>query len=207
MSEKFNSEMDQLSYAMGINMAQYLLGNPLQINIEQTIAGITDFINQKPKLDQEEYVAAMQILQQKMQAKGKEESQKIATENTQKEVEFLAENGKRDGVKTTASGLQYEVITEGKGKKPTSEDTVRVHYVGTLLNGVTFDSSVARNEPAEFGVGQVIPGWTEALQLMSVGSKYKLFIPAKIAYGERGAGQAIPPNATLVFEVELLDIV
>lgn len=207
MSEKFNSEMDQLSYAMGINMAQYLLGNPLQINIEQTIAGITDFINQAPKLNQEEYVAAMQVLQQKMQAKGKEESQKIATENTQKEVEFLAENGKRAGVKTTASGLQYEVITEGKGKKPTSEDTVRVHYTGTLLNGVTFDSSVARNEPAEFGVGQVIPGWTEALQLMNVGSKYKLFIPAKIAYGERGAGQAIPPNATLVFEVELLDIV
>jgi len=207
MSEKFNSEMDQLSYAMGINMAQYLLGNPLQINIEQTVAGITDFIKQEPKLNQEEYVAAMQILQQKMQEKGKEESKKISEENTKQEAEFLHLNSKRKGVTVTASGLQYEVLTEGTGKKPTSEDTVRVHYTGTLLNGVTFDSSVARNEPAEFGVGQVIPGWTEALQLMNVGSKYKLYIPAKIAYGERGAGQSIPPNAMLVFEVELLDIV
>ena len=119
----------------------------------------------------------------------------------------MAENAKKAGVTVTASGLQYEVVTAGNGAKPSAEDVVRVHYVGTLLDGSKFDSSIDRGEPAEFGVGQVIAGWTEALQLMSVGSKYKLYIPSAIAYGAQGAGQAIPPNAALVFEVELLDIV
>ena len=121
--------------------------------------------------------------------------------------QFMAENGKKDGVKTTETGLQYEVITEGNGAKPAKTDVVKVHYTGMLLNGQVFDSSVQRGEPAQFGLNQVIPGWTEGLQLMNCGSKFKFYIPAKLAYGERGAGESIPPNATLIFEVELLDIV
>ena len=123
-------------------------------------------------------------------------------------VAFLAENGKKPGVVTTASGLQYQVVTMGKGAKPTPSDNVRVHYTGTLLDGTKFDSSYDRNEPAQFAVGAVVPGWTEALQLMPVGSKYKLWIPAKLGYGEQGTpGGPIPPNATLVFDVELIEIV
>ena len=121
-------------------------------------------------------------------------------------VKFLAENGKREGVVTLPSGLQYEVITEGTGKKPSATDTVSCHYHGTLIDGTVFDSSVRRNQPAEFPVNGVIKGWVEALQLMSEGAKWKLFIPANLAYGERGAGQSIEPNSTLIFEVELLKV-
>ncbi|MGQ1787545.1 MULTISPECIES: FKBP-type peptidyl-prolyl cis-trans isomerase [unclassified Saccharicrinis] len=128
-----------------------------------------------------------------------------AFENKKAGAEFLAQNGKKDGVVTTASGLQYEVMKAGKGVKPTTTDKVKVHYHGTLLDGTVFDSSVDRGEPTSFGVTQVIPGWTEALQLMPVGSKYKLYIPGDLAYGSRGQGQ-IGPNQLLVFEVELLDI-
>ncbi|MDD4108580.1 MAG: FKBP-type peptidyl-prolyl cis-trans isomerase [Prolixibacteraceae bacterium] len=120
---------------------------------------------------------------------------------------FLEENRKRDGVTVTGSGLQYEILKEGTGSKPTSEDQVRVHYHGTLLDGKVFDSSVDRGEPVVFGVTQVIPGWTEALQLMSEGSKWKIYLPSELAYGERGAGGDIGPNSTLIFEVELLEIV
>ena len=120
---------------------------------------------------------------------------------------FLAANSKKEGVKTTASGLQYKVLTSGKGKTPTAADTVKVHYKGTLIDGSVFDSSIDRGEPAEFGVGQVIKGWTEALQLMKEGDKWQVVIPGSLAYGERGAGGKIGPNAVLIFEVELLSIV
>lgn len=201
------NEIEKLSYAMGMNMAEYLGNNPLPIDKNAVIKGMSDTVNGKAELSNEEYVQSMQKLQQMMQQAGKDQFDKIAAEHAEAEKKFMTENAKRPEVKTTESGLQYEIVSEGKGAKPLAKDTVRVHYVGTLLNGDEFDSSVRRGEPAEFGVGQVIAGWTEALQMMNVGSKYKLYIPARLAYGERGAGQSIPPNAALVFEVELLDIV
>jgi FKBP-type peptidyl-prolyl cis-trans isomerase len=134
-------------------------------------------------------------------------STKLAQKNLEEGNAFLEKNKAREGVVTTASGLQYEIITEGKGPKPTADDQVKVDYTGTLIDGTVFDSSVERGQPATFGVGQVIPGWTEALELMPVGSKWKIYIPADLAYGERGAGNDIGPNATLIFEVELLEIV
>ena len=134
-------------------------------------------------------------------------NKKLAQKNLEEGNAFLEKNKARDGVVTTASGLQYEIITEGKGPKPTADDQVKVNYTGTLIDGTVFDSSAQHGQPATFGVGQVIPGWTEALELMPVGSKWKVYIPANLAYGERGAGNDIGPNATLIFEVELLEIV
>ena len=148
----------------------------------------------------------MEKAQELIQAAVMEAQEKKNAENAEKEKTFLAENGKKDGVKTTESGLQYVVLSEGSGEKPKATDTVKVHYTGTFTDGKTFDSSVERGEPAEFVVEEVIPGWVEALQLMPVGSKYKLFIPSSLAYGEEGAGGVIPPFSTLVFEVELLSI-
>ena len=204
---RFSDEIDQMSYAMGMNMGEYLTRTPLKINRTVVLDGIRDFLAGNPALSQEEYVQTMQLLQARMQQAGREEMERISAANLAAERAFMAENAKKPGVVVTKSGLQYEVLKSGSGATPSASDTVRVHYVGTLLDGTEFDSSVRRGEPAEFGVNQVIAGWTEALQLMSVGSKYKLYIPARIAYGERGAGQAIPPNAALIFEVELLDIV
>jgi FKBP-type peptidyl-prolyl cis-trans isomerase FkpA/FKBP-type peptidyl-prolyl cis-trans isomerase FklB len=150
----------------------------------------------------------MQAFATKMQAKQKAEMEAKAKTNQEEGTKFLATNGKKPGIVTTASGLQYQVVTMGKGAKPTPSDNVRVHYTGTLLDGTKFDSSYDRNEPAQFAVGAVVPGWTEALQLMPVGSKFKLWIPGKLGYGETGTpGGPIPPNATLVFDVELLEIV
>lgn len=204
---QFKSELDKMSYAMGMNMGEYLTRTPIEIDLGLAQQGIADFIAKSPKLAPEEYVAMMQLLQQKMQDAGRQQAEEVAAANAAAEQGFMAENARKSGITVTASGLQYEIIAAGDGEIPAAEDVVRVHYVGTLLDGSKFDSSVDRGEPAEFGVNQVIAGWTEALQLMPVGSKYKLYIPSAIAYGAQGAGQAIPPNAALVFEVELLDIV
>jgi len=169
----------------------------------------TAFINElgysKSSFDQKAANVFLQTAYKKAQNKVAMKSGSAASENEKEATEFLAKNGKREGVITTKSGMQYEVIKEGKGLKPTTADRVKVHYHGTLLDGTVFDSSVERKEPATFGVTQVIKGWTEALQLMPVGSKYKLYIPGNLAYGNRSQGK-IGPNQLLIFEVELLSI-
>ena len=144
---------------------------------------------------------------ERLQAKRAAEMQAAATKNKAEGEAFLSKNKSAPGVKTTASGLQYKVITEGKGPKPTGSDQVKVHYTGTLLDGTKFDSSYDRGQPAQFALNGVIKGWTEALQLMNVGSKYKLFVPSDLGYGENGTPGPIGPNATLIFEVELLEVV
>lgn len=206
MANAFESEKSQLSYGMGMNMGEYIVHSSIEIDLIALLAGVSDFIKGTPKMDPEQYRATMQKLQQQLQQAGEARMSELVEANKKAEADFFAKNRTEAKVKETASGLQYLVVAEGTGKSPSAADTVRVHYTGTLLDGTVFDSSVQRGEPAEFGVGQVIPGWTEALQLMNAGSKLRLFIPAALAYGERGAGQAIPPYAALIFDVELLEI-
>jgi FKBP-type peptidyl-prolyl cis-trans isomerase len=196
---------DKAAYAIGLDIGQRLLTDDLAVNPDLVAKGLTDALKKsKPLLTEEQVTATMKEFGKIMQARAETKNKAAAD----KGVAFLAENKKKKGVKTTASGLQYEVITEGKGATPKKTDKVKVHYHGTLVDGTVFDSSVERKEPASFGVGQVIPGWTEALQLMKVGDKWKLTIPSELAYGARGTpGGPIPPNAVLVFDVELLDIV
>lgn len=193
--------MDKISYALGLSMGQSLLGSGVRnLQYQDFAQGIEDVLTaQTPEISLQE---AQQILQ-KFFSELEEEMSKAEKERGQK---FLEENAKRDGVRTTPSGLQYEVLDATLGQKPKATDTVRVHYEGTLIDGTVFDSSYRRGEPVSFPLNQVIKGWTEGLQLMSIGSKYKFYIPYNLAYGERGAGQQIPPYATLVFTVELLGI-
>lgn len=160
----------------------------------------------KAQAEGEETLITLEEAQTALQEQQQAAAAAAAAENSAAGEAFLAENAAREGVTVTDSGLQYEVMTEAEGEKPTLEDTVSVHYVGTLMDGTEFDSSVARGEPATFPLQGVIPGWTEGVQLMSVGSKYRFVIPSDLAYGDRGAGQAIGPGETLVFEVELLEI-
>jgi len=198
---------DRMAYALALNVATSLQQMPVKLNwafVGDSIAKLMH--GEAPLLSSSEYAEEMQKLQQALQKAETEQQGAAAAEAEAKEKAYLEQNGKRDGVITTTSGLQYEILTSGSGAKPGRTDTVKVHYEGRLLDGTVFDSSIRRGEPAEFPVNQVISGWTEALQLMNVGSKYRLHIPADLAYGARGAGQAIPPFATLVFDVELLDI-
>ncbi|EPZ00849.1 FKBP-type peptidyl-prolyl cis-trans isomerase [Mannheimia haemolytica] len=190
-------------YGIGLQIGQQLLGSGMDVNAEAVARGIYDVLNNnEPAIDINEVTAALQELGQSAEAAQAEAFKAIDAENKA----FLEENKKANGVIVTDSGLQYEILTEGTGEKPTATSTVRVHYTGSLIDGTVFDSSVKRGQPAEFPVNGVIRGWTEALQLMPVGSKWRLTIPQELAYGERGAGASIPPFATLVFEVELLDI-
>lgn len=190
-------------YGIGLQIGQQLLGSGMDVNAEAVARGIYDVLsNNQPAIDLNEVTAALQELGQRAEAAQAEAFKAIDTENKA----FLEENKKAKGVVVTDSGLQYEILTEGTGEKPTATSTVRVHYTGSLIDGTVFDSSVKRGQPAEFPVNGVIRGWTEALQLMPVGSKWRLTIPQELAYGERGAGASIPPFATLIFEVELLDI-
>ena len=193
--------MDKISYAIGLSMGQNLMGSGVNsLEYADLAAGIKDVLEKnQPQIS---YQEAQQVL-------GKffsELEQKIAGEAKAAGEAFLAENAKREGVKVTESGLQYEVLEATIGQKPKATDKVRVHYEGTLIDGTVFDSSYKRGESITFGLNQVIKGWTEGLQLMSIGSKYKLYLPYQLAYGERGAGANIPPYAALIFTVELLGI-
>ena len=193
--------MDKISYAIGLSMGQNLMGSGVtSLEYADLAAGIKDVLEKnQPQIS---YQEAQQVL-------GKffsELEAKIAGEAKAAGEAFLAENAKREGVKVTESGLQYEVLEATIGQKPKATDKVRVHYEGTLIDGTVFDSSYKRGESITFGLKQVIKGWTEGLQLMSIGSKYKLYLPYQLAYGERGAGANIPPYAALIFTVELLGI-
>ena len=193
--------MDKISYALGLSMGQNLLSSGVEsLNYQDLAAGIEDVLTkQQPKIS---YQEAQQVLNTFFQ----ELETKIAGAAKADGEKFLAENAKREGVKVTASGLQYEILEPSLGQKPKATDTVRVHYEGTLIDGTVFDSSYRRGESISFPLNGVIAGWTEGLQLMSIGSKYKFYIPYQLAYGERGAGQSIPPYAALIFTVELLGI-
>jgi FKBP-type peptidyl-prolyl cis-trans isomerase len=193
------------SYALGLDIATTLKRQELDVDVKVLAAGIADGLAGKPALTEEEQRAVIMDLQKSARARAEEKQMAAAGTNLKAGEAFLAANAKKEGVKTTASGLQYKVINSGTGPSPKLTDVVKVHYHGTLIDGTVFDSSVRRNTPATFPVNGVIPGWTEALQLMKVGDKWKLFIPAKLAYGEQGPGP-IGPNATLIFEVELLGI-
>lgn len=191
------------SYGIGLQMGQQLAQAFNGVSLAAAIAGIKDgFNNQSPRLEPSVINAAFQEIQQAAEKEAKANAAKYAKEGE----DFLAENAKRDEITVTASGLQYEIIEAGDGEKPTANSTVRTHYRGTLISGEEFDSSYSRGEPTEFPVGGVIRGWTEALQLMPIGAKWKLYIPYQLAYGERGAGGAIGPYQALIFEIELLAI-
>ena len=206
--EGLEGDKAQAGYMIGMEIGKSLEPVKDEVDTEVLFGAIRDSLDGKPSLlseEQAQQVAARfgQHMAEKMEAERVEEAKKNAEAGRQ----FLELNGKKDGVVTTESGLQYQVLTEGKGPKPKQDDVVRVHYKGTLLDGSTFDDSTARGEPAVFPLGQVVPGWREGLILMPVGSKYRLWIPGELGYGEEGTpGGPIGPNATLVFEVELLGI-
>ncbi|SEA56660.1 FKBP-type peptidyl-prolyl cis-trans isomerase [Alkalimonas amylolytica] len=205
MSEQYTSLEQHASYGIGLQMGQQLADNPFDgLDIHAVAAGLqAAYQGEAPAVSEELIRAAFTEISQRMQAAQAEKAEQAAKVGE----DFLAENAKRAEVSVTASGLQYEVLNAGAGDKPGRESTVRTHYHGTLIDGTVFDSSYQRGEPAEFPVSGVIAGWTEALQMMPVGAKYRLYIPHELAYGERGAGHAIPPFSALVFDVELLAIV
>jgi FKBP-type peptidyl-prolyl cis-trans isomerase FklB len=204
----FKDQKDKVSYSIGLNIGTNFKRQGIEISTDMLLSGIKDAISGgKPALTDAEVQQTLMAFQQEMMAKQAEKAKGLGEKNKKDGEAFLAANKKKDGVKTTASGLQYKVLVDGKGKKPTADDTVRVHYRGTLIDGTEFDSSYKRNEPAEFPLNGVIPGWTEAVQLMTVGSKWQIVLPSALAYGERGQGQDIGPAATLLFDIELLAII
>lgn len=199
---KLDNDKNKASYAIGMQIGRSLKSQNADVNVQALSAGIEDALAGKEgDLKPEEMQAALQ----KMQEEAMKKAMEAADKNQKEGQAWLDQNKAKANVKTTASGLQYEVITEGSGPTPKDEDTVKVHYTGTLINGEKFDSSVDRGQPAEFPVGGVIPGWTEALKLMKAGSKYKLFVPPNLAYGPSGR-PGIPPNSVLIFDVELLEV-
>lgn len=209
-SEKvsLDNDLQKVSYGIAHNIASNFVDQGIELDAKAFQQGLEEGLAGKASsVEQEDLMAAMQNFQQQQMEKQQAELGQLEEANKAEAAKFFAENAKKEGVSVTASGLQYKVVSaSGKDAKPSIDDTVVVHYRGTLLNGEEFDSSYSRNQPATFGLSHVIPGWTEALQLMNVGDKYEIFIPSELAYGAGGAGPKIGPNAALIFEVELLDI-
>ena len=204
MSDKFNTDAEKASYGIGLQMGEQLKATPFEgMNVNSVFEGMKDaFTGESFQVEIPEIQAAFEKINAEIQQRREEEAKVLAAEGEA----FLADNAKRAEVTVTESGLQYEVIAQGEGDKPSADATVRTHYHGALINGTVFDSSYERGEPAEFPVGGVIKGWTEALQMMPTGSKWRLYVPHDLAYGERGAGAAIAPYSTLIFDIELIDI-
>jgi FKBP-type peptidyl-prolyl cis-trans isomerase FklB len=201
MSDNFTTDAEKASYGIGLQMGEQLKSNPFEgLNLNSVFEGMKDaYAGSAFQVEIPEIQAAFEKINEEIQARREEESKVLSAEG----IAFLEENAKRPEITVTESGLQYEVLATGEGEKPTAESTVRVDYHGTLINGTVFDSSYERGQPAEFPVGGVIKGWTEALQMMPVGTKWRIYVPHELAYGERGAGAAIAPFSTLVFDVEL----
>ena len=205
-AEVFKTEMDKVSYIIGTQMAGSLKKAEIDVNLELLVQGLKDTLaGTKLALSQAEMTKTYAAWQQQMRAKQAAKTAEEAAKNLAAGTAFLAANKVKEGVKVLPSGLQYKVVKEGTGNTPTADDKVKTHYRGTLINGTEFDSSYKRNKPAEFPVKGVIKGWTEALQLMKEGGKWELYIPANLAYGQRGR-PSIPANSTLVFEIELIEI-
>jgi len=203
----FQTPKEKQSYSMGADIGKRLQSQSIEVDPDVFAQGMKDALSGgKMLLTEQEIKEALTALQKGLADKQAERTKQLSEKNKKEGEAFLAENKKKDGVITLPSGLQYKVITEGTGKTPKAEDTVVTNYRGTLIDGTEFDSSYKRGEPATFPVKGVIPGWTEALQLMKEGSKWELFIPASLAYGERGAGNVIGPYATLIFEIELISV-
>ncbi|MDN6320012.1 MAG: FKBP-type peptidyl-prolyl cis-trans isomerase [Marinobacter sp.] len=205
---KLDSTDQKVSYGMGLVLGERMNNDLPSLQMDQFLQGIQHGHagdEEANRMDREEIQAALMEYQQSLQEEQGKQAEKLANKNLEAGKAFLAENSERDGIKTTESGLQYEVLEKGEGEQPGSTDTVKVHYTGELLSGEVFDSSRERGEPVSFGLNQVIPGWTEGLQLMTEGARYKLYIPSDLAYGP-GGNRAIGPNETLIFDVELLAI-
>lgn len=206
-TEELETPEDRLSYTIGMDIGQSLSGQDMPLDIEILMQGLrASYLGEETLLTQEEALAEREQFIQRRQQQLAEQRGEEARVNAEEGEAFLAANAGKDGVEVTDSGLQYRVITEGEGASPDADDRVTVHYRGKLINGVEFDSSYDRGEPATFGLNQVIPGWTEGVQLMKEGAKYEFFVPSDLAYGEQGRPGPIGPNATLIFEVELLEV-
>lgn len=199
---------DRASYGLGFRIATSIKRDGYDIDVDLLTEGFKDaFVGKNAKLTEQQIIAALQAFSQEMEGKAAERKAAVGRANAAAGDEFLAANLKKEGVKQTGSGLQYKVLKAGTGAKPSVSDTVQVHYEGRFINGTVFDSSIKRGKPATFGVNKVISGWTEALQLMPVGSRWEVYVPGNLAYGSRGSDGAIGPNTTLIFTVELLSIV
>ena len=211
---ELNDQRDKVGYSIGLDIGTNIRQQQVDVDAHTIARGLEDgMLGHEPMMTDEEIQQTMMAFQQEMmaqqqaaQAGGPEEMQAAAAENLEAGQAFLAEHAEQEGVTVLPSGLQYKVLEEGSGKSPSETDTVTTHYRGTLVDGTEFDSSYQRGEPAQFPVNGVIPGWTEALQLMEEGAKWQLVIPSDLAYGEQGAGGVIGPNSTLIFEIELLEV-
>jgi len=204
---ELKTDREKISYSIGMDIGGNLKRGSVDVDPDLLATGLKDSYGEgKTLLTEDQARQAIEDFQKTLMAKKAEAMQKVSEKNKADGEKFLAENAKKEGVKSLPSGLQYREITPGKGKSPMAADTVTTHYKGTLIDGTEFDSSYKRGEPATFPVSGVISGWTEALQLMKEGAKWQLFIPSNLAYGEKGAGRDIGPNATLIFEVELISV-